>query len=129
MGSLCPVLTLSPEPSAVAKEKGAVGVFLVETGEPGQIVRAGCLDCVRSGRKKPEIPDRIWSGIWGKFRLERTEKKDLRGFSLSSPAHSFFVHLCFDFSFMSCCICIGTKKREEREYRQGEQFSQGGMTA
>ena len=56
-------------------------------------------------------------------------KKDLRGFNLSSPAHSFFVHLCFDFSFMSCCICIGTKKREEREYRQGEQFSQGGMTA
>ena len=57
------------------------------------------------------------------------QKKDLRGFSLSSPAHSFFVHLCFDFSFMSCCICIGTKKKEEREYRQGEQFSQGGMTA
>ena len=27
MGSLCPVLTLSPKPAAVAKEKGAVGVF------------------------------------------------------------------------------------------------------
>ena len=81
------------------------------------------------GGKKPEILDRIRSGIWGNFRRGRTEKKDLRGFSLSSPAHSFFVHLCFDFSFMSCCICIGTKKREEREYRQGEQFSQGGMTA
>lgn len=27
MGSLCPVLTLFPEPSAVAKEKGAVGML------------------------------------------------------------------------------------------------------
>lgn len=65
----------------------------------------------------------------GKIPFGTDRKKDLRGFSLSSPAHSFFIHLCFDFSFMSCCICIGTKKREEREYRQGEQFSQGGMTA
>lgn len=97
MGSLCPVLTLSPEPSAVAKEKGL-------------------LECFRFGQSALLLS--VGDG-----------KKDLRGFSLSSPAHSFFVHLCFDFSFMSCCICIGTKKREEREYQQGEQFSQGGMTA
>ena len=68
-------------------------------------------------------------GYLGKFPSGTDRKKDLRGFSLSSPAHSFFVHLCFDFSFLSCCICIGTEKEKEGEYQQGEQFSQGGMTA
>ena len=68
-------------------------------------------------------------GHLGKIPSGADRKKDLRGFCLSSPAHSFFVHLCFDFSFLSCCICIGTEKGKGREYQQGEQFSQGGMTA
>ena len=67
--------------------------------------------------------------VSGEISAGDGQKKDLRGFSLSSPAHSFFVHLCFDFSFLSCCICIGTEKGKGREYQQGEQFSQGGMTA
>ena len=66
MGSLCPVLTLSPR--AFGSSQGKGGCWSV-------LVRAGCLDCVRGGRKKPEIPDRIRSGIWENFRRGRTEKR------------------------------------------------------
>lgn len=45
---------VSVEPAAVAKGKGAVGVFYIG---------AECFDFVRGGRKKPEIPDEIRWGI------------------------------------------------------------------
>ena len=120
MGSLCPVLTLSPR--AFGSSQGKGGCW--------NIWGLGRVSCFCPwGTEKTGDTGHDRERNLGEFPLGTDRKKDLRGFSLSSPAHSFFVHLCFDFSFLSCCICIGTKKGEEREYQQGEQFSQGGMTA
>ena len=93
MGSLCPVLTLYPR--AFGSSQGKGGCWSV-------LVRAGCLDCVRSRRKKPEIPDEIRWGIWGDFRLGRTEKRTWEGLACQ-VLHILFLFTCV-LTFLSCLV-------------------------
>lgn len=62
MGSLCPVLTLSPEPAAVAKEKGAVGVFWFGQGALIVSVVGGKNRRYRTGSGAVSGENSVWDG-------------------------------------------------------------------